>query len=104
MSKTDKRYERRILAAKHKARSELGDVEANWYASGYAQKMDLSLNSFNDRCPRIDYQLVSTAEFRSKFEAQYKPVVIQNSQLDWISNKKWSLNVCPNFFEVLYSD
>nr|CAH8855124.1 unnamed protein product [Trichobilharzia regenti] len=91
MSPNRGKYERRILSAKRKARSELGESPHSWWACAYADNFDLSLKSVRDCCPRIDFFQVSYEEFVAKYELPYQPVVIQNSQIGWKASENWTL-------------
>ena len=94
-----RRYERRVWSAKRKARSELQDSPSLWVACGYAKTFDLSLNSVQDRCPRVDAKTLRTDEFVVNYERPYKPVVIINDQEGWRAQRKWTMEVwsCSNF-------
>jgi histone arginine demethylase JMJD6 len=69
-----------------------GDDE--WHKFNYYKTFDLSLQSAPDNIERIDADLVSVDEFIEKYEKPYKPVVILNTQTDWLANSKWTLEVC----------
>jgi hypothetical protein len=50
-----------------------------------------------DNIDRIDINSFSQQEFIDKYEKTYTPVIIQNSQRDWLANEKWTLDVKLNF-------
>ncbi|CAH8544976.1 unnamed protein product [Dicrocoelium dendriticum] len=87
-----RRYRRAVHTAKLKARSELGTSSPQWWHCNFAKTFDLSPDSFEDTCPRIDAREVAFEQFRSDFEQPNKPVVIQNDQQRWRANKKWTLD------------
>lgn len=59
----------------------------------FAQAYELPAEGINDTVPRVDVRTTSIAEFRRKFEALYKPVVLSHSQDGWLAEKKWTLKV-----------
>ena len=84
-----KRYDRTIRRAKKAARSELEGSQ--WSECGYARTFSLDHTNIVDLCPRVDALHTTLEEFRDKYERPNRPVVIQNDQLDWEANKKWTL-------------
>ncbi|CAK8682329.1 unnamed protein product [Clavelina lepadiformis] len=81
---------KRIRAAKKSARPELKGEEA-WNALRYQDWFDVSHKTVKHNVERIDYRKVSCEEFIEKYERPFKPVVITNSQDDWMANYKWTL-------------
>jgi len=88
---SNRRSRKRIRAAKKAARPELKGEEA-WNKHQYQQIYDTSLVSMNDNVKRIDYLKVTHEEFVEKYEKPSIPVVITNSQTDWLANQKWTLS------------
>ena len=46
-----------------------------------------------DNCERISYLDVDERTFIERYEQPNVPVVITDSQLDWLGNKKWTIEV-----------
>ena len=53
----------------------------------------MSYDSLPDNIDRIDANQVSLEEFIEKYEKPYKPVIIKNTQVDWLAKEKWTLDV-----------
>jgi len=53
----------------------------------------MSYDSLPDNIDRIDANKVSLEEFIEKYEKPYKPVIIKNTQVDWLAKDKWTLDV-----------
>ncbi|XP_046859328.1 bifunctional arginine demethylase and lysyl-hydroxylase JMJD6-like isoform X2 [Xenia sp. Carnegie-2017] len=80
----------RIQEAKESARPELKPDD--WTKQNYNETFDLSLDSFIDNVPRIEYHKTSCQEFIEKYERPLKPVVISNGLVDWPACRRWTLN------------
>ncbi|XP_018322726.1 bifunctional arginine demethylase and lysyl-hydroxylase PSR [Agrilus planipennis] len=84
-----RRARKRIKEVKRKARPEL-NTKDSWTQQGYVNNFDTFWN-FIDNCERINETECSQREFISKYELQYKPVVITGCQTEWKANQKWTL-------------
>ena len=62
------------------------------------------MDAVNDTVPRIDAHAMSPEEFIQKYEKNYIPVVITNSQSHWQAQEKWTLHVCIQLFLLCQDD
>jgi len=88
----DSRSRKRVKEAKNKARPELNEHGA-WYRNNYVDTFPLDIEKIKtrDNLPRIDATTTTPEEFIENYEGTYEPVVITNSQKDWIANEKWTV-------------
>jgi len=79
---------------------ELSDVSA-WSVLAAADTFDVTPVDVEarDRVQRISALELTEAEFITRFERVYQPVVITHAQLDWAARDKWTLEV--NLFLVV---
>ena len=69
-------------------------------------KMSIEEVQAHDHVPRISEDDMTEADFISKFEKNYIPVVISDAQSDWEANRKWTKEVSSElilggFFRIL---
>ena len=62
-------------------------------AFSFISLKDLGWKHVNDKMERIHVKDVSCEEFIRRYEAPFKPVVIQGVQDDWNASYKWTLQV-----------
>lgn len=65
---------------------------ASWEEQNYFKTFD-SYTRVQDNVERISIDKVSPAEFISRYEKPYQPVVILDAQKEWMANYKWTLQV-----------
>jgi len=85
------RARKRIREAKKKARPELSS-SASWEEQNYYKTFDEYIK-VNDNVERISIEKVSPTEFINRYEKPYQPVVILDTQKEWMANYKWTLQV-----------
>jgi hypothetical protein len=113
---SSRRYHKRIKSIKHKARSGIVRQDSDftfiflnpiliyfsqkelksqddWEKHNYFKNFNMSYDSLPDNIDRIDANKVSLEEFIEKYEKPYKPVIIKNTQVDWLAKDKWTLDV-----------
>jgi len=83
------RARKRIREAKKKARPELSS-SASWEEQNYYKTFDEYIK-VNDNVERISIEKVSPTEFINRYEKPYQPVVILDTQKEWMANYKWTL-------------
>ena len=71
--------------------------DEDWHKYNYYKTFDVSLDSAPDNIERIDGNHVSVEDFIEYYERPYKPVVIQNTQTDWLTKEKWTIEVISSF-------
>ena len=71
-------------------------TDEEWTKYNYIKHFDMSHEKLPDNIERIDMNHVSLDEFIEKYEKPYKPVIITNSQTDWLAKEKWTLDVTSN--------
>lgn len=86
---SDRRVRRRIREAKRKARPELGEGDG-WKKFNFIETFDVK-QPVEENVPREDAHTLTVEDFIKNYEAQYKPVVLVNSQSEWKANEKWTL-------------
>ena len=64
-----------------------------WTKYNFHNTFDLSLDSFTDDVPRINYNETSHDEFIEKYERPLRPVVITNCLDSWPAVRRWTLEV-----------
>ena len=123
---SSRKYEKRIRSVKKKARSgnqatwqslvrtdglwltvffvcfsEL-KTDEEWTKYNYIKHFDLSHDKLTDNIERIDMNEVSLEQFIDKYEKPYKPVIITNSQTDWLAKEKWTLDVSRRLLTLTF--
>jgi len=83
------RARKRIREAKKRARPELSS-SSSWEEQNYYKTFE-NYTRVQDNVERISVDEVSPAEFISRYEKPYLPVVILDTQKEWMANYKWSL-------------
>lgn len=84
-----RRAKKRIREAKKKARPELS-TSSSWKEQDYHKNFNL-FEQVTDSVQRISASEVSIEEFIKKYEKPYKPVVLLDTQKDWMANYKWTI-------------
>ena len=64
-----------------------------WTKHKFHDTFDLSLDSFADTVPRINYNEISHREFIEQYEKPLRPVVITNCLDAWPAMRRWTLQV-----------
>ena len=64
-----------------------------WTNHKFWSTFPIAKETVGDNCERISYLNVDERAFIERYEQPNVPVVITDSQLDWLANKKWTVEV-----------
>lgn len=67
--------------------------DEGWSQFKYSRSFSLSKDSVRDNCPRISNSEVDHKMFVDRYEQPGQPVVITDSQVDWLAVNKWTIEV-----------
>ena len=75
---------------------------SSWEEQNYYKTFE-NYTRVQDNVERISVDEVSPAEFISRYEKPYLPVVILDTQKEWMANYKWSLQVSISIIVLISS-